>query len=124
MDFDKGAANALDALMVSIKSRRVNWILDANIAAFFDGLRLDAEISEHRMADQRLLRLIRKWQSRGDRGRAWGRGDQGNTQGAVSPLLANIYLHYALDLWTQQWRADMHGARVSIVRYADDSVIG
>ena len=120
--------NALDALMVAIKSRRVNWILDADIAAFFDEIDHDwmLKFLEHRIADQRLLRLIRKWLKAGviEDGRRLG-ATKGTPQGAViSPLLANIYLHYALDLWTQQWRGRHARGKVSIVRYADDSVIG
>lgn len=120
--------NALDALMVAIKSRRVNWILDADIAAFFDEIDHDwmLKFLEHRIADQRLLRLIGKWLKAGviEDGRRVG-ATKGTPQGAViSPLLANIYLHYALDLWTQQWRGRHARGKVSIVRYADDSVIG
>jgi retron-type reverse transcriptase len=126
MDFDKGAASqragCADGL---IKSRRVNWILDANIAAFFDEIeRLDAEISEHRIADQRLLRLIRKWLKAGVIEDGRGCGDQGNTQ-------ARSRHCWRTSTCTTHWifghnngEADMHGARVSIVRYADDSVIG
>ena len=100
--------NALDALMVGIKSRHVNWILDADIAAFFDEIDHDwmMQFLEHRIADQRILRLIRKWLKAGviENGVRVA-ATKGTPQGAViSPLLANIYLHYALDQWTQQWR--------------------
>jgi group II intron reverse transcriptase/maturase len=120
--------NALDALMVGIKSRHVNWILDADIAAFFDEIDHDwmLKFLEHRIADQRLLRLIRKWLKAGvieDGVRV--AATKGTPQGAViSPLLANIYLHYALDLWTQQWRGRHARGQVIAVRYADDSVFG
>ncbi len=119
---------ALDALMVGIKSRKVNWVLDADIAAFFDEIDHDwmLKFLEHRIADQRMLRLIRKWLKAGviEDGRRVG-ATKGTPQGAViSPLLANIYLHYSLDLWTQQWRGRHARGKVTIVRYADDSVIG
>ncbi|MBC7609324.1 MAG: group II intron reverse transcriptase/maturase [Polaromonas sp.] len=120
--------DALGALMVGIKSRRVNWILDADIAAFFDEIDHDwmLKFLEHRIADQRMLRLIRKWLKAGviEDGRREG-ASKGTPQGAViSPLLANIYLHCTLDLWTQQWRGRHARGKVTIVRYADDSVIG
>lgn len=120
--------NALDALMVAIKSRHVNWILDADIAAFFDEIDHDwmLKFLEHRIADQRILRLIGKWLKAGvieDGVRV--AATKGTPQGAViSPLLANIYLHYALDQWTQQWRSRHARGQVIAVRYADDSVFG
>lgn len=120
--------DALDALSVAIKSRRVNWILDADIAAFFDEIDHDwmLKFLAHRIADQRLLRLIRKWLKAGvieDGCRV--AATKGVPQGAViSPLLANIYLHYVLDLWTHQWRGRHARGTVSVVRYADDSVVG
>ena len=120
--------NALDALMVGIKSRHVNWILDADIAAFFDEIDHDwmLKFLEHRIADQRILRLIGKWLKAGviEDGVRVG-ATKGTPQGAViSPLLANIYLHYALDQWTQQWRQRHARGQVIAVRYADDSVFG
>jgi RNA-directed DNA polymerase len=120
--------NALDALMVGIKIRHVNWILDADIAAFFDEIDHDwmMKFLEHRIADQRILRLIGKWLKAGvieDGVRV--AATKGTPQGAViSPLLANIYLHYALDQWTQQWRGRHARGQVIAVRYADDSVFG
>lgn len=124
--------DALDALSVAIKSRRVNWILDADIAAFFDEIDHDwmLKFLEHRIADQRMLRLIRNWLKAGvieDDGQGKRRiaATKGTPQGAViSPLLANIYLHYVLDQWTQQWRGRHARGAVSVVRYADDSVFG
>ena len=120
--------NALDALMVGIKSRHVNWILDADIAAFFDEIDHDwmLKFLEHRIADQRILRLIGKWLKAGviENGVRVA-ATKGTPQGAViSPLLANIYLHYALDQWTQQWRQRHARGQVIAVRYADDSVFG
>ena len=120
--------DALDALTVGIKSQNVNWILDADIAAFFDEIDHDwmLKFLEHRIADQRLLRLIRKWLKAGviENGCRVA-ATKGTPQGAViSPLLANIYLHYAQDQWAQQWRGRHARDKVIIVRYADDSVFG
>jgi group II intron reverse transcriptase/maturase len=119
---------ALDALSVGIQSRGVKWIVDADIAAFFDEIDHDwmLKFLEHRIADQRLLRLIRKWLKAGviEDGRRVG-ATKGTPQGAViSPLLANIYLHYALDLWARQWRHRHARGKAIMVRYADDSVFG
>ena len=119
---------ALDALTVGIKSRGVNWIVDADIAAFFDEIDHDwmLKFLEHRIADQRLLRLIVKWLKAGviEDGRRVG-ATKGTPQGAViSPLLANIYLHYVLDLWARQWRGRHARGKAIMVRYADDSVFG
>ena len=120
--------DALDALSVGIKSQNVNWILDADIAAFYDEIDHDwmLKFLEHRIADQRLLRLIRKWLKAGviENGCRVA-ATKGTPQGAViSPLLANIYLHYAQDQWAQQWRGRHARDKVMIVRYADDSVFG
>ena len=119
---------ALDALTVGIKSRGVNWIVDADIAGFFDEIDHDwmLKFLEHRIADKRLLRLISKWLKAGvmEDGRRVG-ATKGTPQGAViSPLLANIYLHYALDLWARQWRGRHARGKAIMVRYADDSVYG
>jgi RNA-directed DNA polymerase len=118
---------ALDALWVGLHWKRVNWVLDADIKAFFDTVDHDwmLRFLEHRIADRRVLRLIRKWLTAGvvENGK---RADVtvGTPQGAViSPLLANIYLHYVFDLWVQRWRRDAKGD-VIVVRYADDSVAG
>lgn len=120
--------DALDALTVGIKSQNVNWILDADISSFFDEIDHDwmLKFLEHRIADRRMLGLIRKWLKAGvmeDGCRV--AATKGTPQGAViSPLLANIYLHYALDQWTQQWRRRYARGNVIVVRYADDSVFG
>lgn len=121
--------DALDALSEGIVGRKINWILDADIRSFFD--EIDHEwmlrFLEHRIADGRVIRLIRKWLTAGvvEDGKRVA-SVRGTPQGAViSPLLANIYLHYALDLWAHQWRQRHHTAGdVIIVRYADDSVMG
>ncbi|WP_268960854.1 reverse transcriptase domain-containing protein, partial [Paraburkholderia kirstenboschensis] len=124
----RGQHDALDALSIGIMSRRVNWILDADIRSFFD--EIDHEwmlrFLSHRVADRRMIRLIRKWLKAGtiEDGRRVA-STRGTPQGSViSPLLANIYLHYTLDLWTQQWRNRHAAGDVIIVRYADDSVMG
>lgn len=120
--------DALDALSVGIKSRGVRWILDADIKAFFDTIDHEwmVRFLAHRIADRRILRLIGKWLKVGviKDGRRVA-SVRGTPQGAViSPLLANIYLHYALDLWAQQRRQRHATGQVVVVRYADDVVFG
>jgi group II intron reverse transcriptase/maturase len=120
--------NGLDALAVGILRRKVNWVLDADIRGFFDAIDHGwlVKFIEHRIADPRVLRLIQKWLSAGvmEEGR-WTASEEGSPQGAtVSPLLANIYLHYVLDLWIQQWRKRHARGDVIVVRYADDFVVG
>ena len=124
----RGQHDALDALWVGISSRKVNWVLDADIRGFFDALDHGwlMKFVEHRIADQRVLRLIRKWLKVGvfEDGRR-SRTQVGTPQGAViSPLLGNVYLHYVLDLWVEQWRTMYARGDVIIVRYADDFVMG
>jgi RNA-directed DNA polymerase len=119
---------ALDALYMALKRRRVNWVLDADIKSFFDTVDHDwlMRFLAHRIADRRMLRLIRKWLTAGvveDGQKVEVR--VGTPQGAViSPLLANIYLHYVFDLWVHRWRRRETDGDVIIVRYADDSVAG
>lgn len=119
---------ALDAVVVGMQAKRVNWVLDADIKAFFDTVDHGwmMRFLEHRIGDTRVLRLIRKWLTAGvveDGQKTDVR--VGTPQGAViSPLLANIYLHYVFDLWTHQWRGRHARGDVMIVRYADDSVLG
>lgn len=120
--------NALDALWVAITRRKVSWVLDADIRSFFDTIdhRWLMRFIEHRIADPRLLRLIRKWLRAGisEEGQ-WSKTTVGTPQGAVvSPILANIYLHYALDLWVNKWRNNKRRGEVIIVRYCDDFVLG
>jgi retron-type reverse transcriptase len=87
--------------------KKVNWVLDADIQGFFGTISLEwlVKFLEHRIADRRLLRLIQKWLRAGvSENGAWSPTQVGTPQGAVaSPLLANVYLHYAFDLWVQQW---------------------
>jgi RNA-directed DNA polymerase len=120
--------HALDALAAGILKRRVNWVLDADIRDFFTSLDHGwlARFLEHRIADRRVLRLIQKWLSAGviENG-AWTQSDQGAPQGAsASPLLANVYLHYVLDLWAQRWRRRNARGDMVIVRFADDFIVG
>jgi RNA-directed DNA polymerase len=119
---------ALDALWIGLHSRKVNWVLDADIQAFFDTIDHGwmLRFLGHRIADRRMLRLIRKWLTAGViEDRATTVLQVGTPQGAViSPLLANIYLHYVFDLWTHRWRRHEADGDVIVVRYADDSVVG
>jgi len=119
---------ALDALTVGITRKRVNWVLDMDIRGFFDNMTHEwtNKFVEHRVGDPRVLRLIKKWLKAGvsEEGK-WQESKTGTPQGAViSPLLANIYLHYALDLWVEVWRRKVAHGDVIIVRYADDVVMG
>jgi RNA-directed DNA polymerase len=119
---------ALSALHTAIMSQRVNWVLDADIRSFFDTVDHEwlLRMVAHRTADPRILRLIRQWLEAGIlESDEWHEADRGTPQGAgISPLLANIFLHYVLDLWVHQWRRRHARGRVSIVRYADDVVVG
>lgn len=120
--------DALDALSTAIYRKRVNWILDADIRAFFDSVSWEwlNRFLEHRIADRRLLHLIGKWLKAGvlEDGRLLT-VERGTPQGAViSPVLANIYLHYVFDLWVHRWRQKGADGNVVVVRYADDTVVG
>ena len=124
----KGQHDALDALSVGIYRKRVNWVLDADIQKFFDMMNHDwmLRFLEHRLGDKRLLRLITAWLKvgvmDGDHRR---KAHIGAPQGAViSPILANVYLHYVLDLWAHKWRRQSSRGDMMIIRYADDSVFG
>jgi RNA-directed DNA polymerase len=124
----RGPHDALDALVVGITTRKVNYILDADIRSFFDTVSQDwlVRFVEHRIGDKRIIRLIRKWLKAGileDGGLTVS--DRGTGQGSVaSPLLANIYLHYVFDLWAERWRRREATGDMIITRYADDLVIG
>jgi len=122
------AHDALDALFVGINSTKVNWILDADIRSFFDEISQQwlVRFLEHRIGDQRIIRLIQKWLKVGvlENGIV-AVSDRGTGQGSViSPLLANIYLHYALDLWAERWRRREATGDMIFVRYADDFIVG
>lgn len=123
----RGQHDALDALYVGITERKVNWVFDMDIRNFFSTINHEwlVKFVEHRIADRRIVRLIQKWLKAGvleDGQRTTN--EVGTPQGGgISPLLANIYLHYVLDLWAQKWRRQAKGD-VIIVRYADDAVLG
>ena len=119
---------ALQSLHTALMTQCVNWVLDADIRKFFDSVDQEwlLRMLEHRIADPRVLRLIRQWLTAGvlERGE-WHEVVEGTPQGAgISPLLANIFLHYVLDLWVHQWRRRKARGRIILVRYADDFVMG
>jgi group II intron reverse transcriptase/maturase len=124
----RGQHNALDALVVGITSRRVNFIFDADVASFFDSVSKDwlVRFVEHRIGDLRIVRLIQKWLKAGvlENGVVTV-SEKGTGQGSViSPLLANVYLHYVFDLWAERWRRHEATGDVILMRYADDIVVG
>jgi RNA-directed DNA polymerase len=125
---NRGSQQALDALSVAITSKQVNWVLDADIAGFFDTIDHEWLIKfvEHRISDNRILRLIKKWLRAGvSEDGEWSATTVGTPQGAViSPLLANVFLHDVFDLWIEHWRTHHARGEVIVVRYADDFVIG
>jgi RNA-directed DNA polymerase len=120
--------DALDALWVGIAHRKVSWVLDADIRGFFDAIDHAwlLQFIEHRIADRRLIRLIRKWLRAGvSEDGQWSKTTVGTPQGSViSPILANVFLHYVFDLWANQWRKRQAGGSMIMVRYADDFVVG
>jgi len=120
--------NALDALSVAIESKKVNWILDADVEGYFDSIDHSwlVKFLEHRIGDRRILRLIRKWLHAGviEDGN-WSNTEVGSPQGSViSPLLSNVFLHYVFDLWIEWWRHKHCRRDVVVVRFVDDFVIG
>ena len=120
--------DALDALSYALLKKKVNYVLDADIQGFFDNLdhRWLIKFVEHRVADPRILRLIQKWLKAGvmEEGE-WSEVQTGSPQGSViSPLLANIYLHYSFDLWVNVWRKKYAQGEVVVIRYADDTIAG
>ena len=119
---------ALDALATGIVEKKVNWVLDADLRDCFGSLDQGwlMRFLEHRIGDRRLLRLIQKWMRAGviEEGE-WTACEEGTPQGAtISPLLANVYLHYVFDQWAHQWRRRHAQGEVIIVRYADDFIVG
>src|ERR1700731_4711765 len=124
----RGTHDALDALVVGIDSKKVNWILDADIRSFFDMVSQEWLIRflEHRIGDPRIIRLVQKWLKASILDEeVLTVSDRGTGQGTViSPLLANIYLHYSLDLWAARWRRREATGDMIIVRYADDFIVG
>jgi RNA-directed DNA polymerase len=124
----RGPHDALDALAAGITRKRIRWILDADIRRFFDQISHAWLVSliEMRIGDRRIIRLIHKWLKAGvlEEGRLL-ETLEGTPQGAsVSPLLANIFLHYVYDLWANEWRKHQAQGDMIIVRYADDTVVG
>jgi len=119
---------ALDALVIGFRWRKISWILDADICGFFDNINHQwmMKFICHRIADPRVLRLIKKWLNAGImEGNKWRPSKVGTAQGSsLSPLLSNIYLHYTLDLWVQWWRKKHAKRDTIIVRWADDFVVG
>lgn len=120
--------DALDALAVGLRRKKVNWVLDLDVRGFFDNVSHEwlEKFVEHRIADRRMQRLIQKWLKAGvsEEGE-WTDTKIGTPQGAVaSPLLANIYLHHVFDLWVNQWRRKSARGDIIVVRYADDAVLG
>ena len=119
---------ALDALAVGLERTRVNWVLDADIQGFFDTVDHGwlVKFIEHRIGDRRVVHLIQKWLKAGvlENGTRTT-SEVGTVQGgSISPLLANIYLHYVFDLWVRHWRVTQTRSDVIVVRYADDIVVG
>ena len=125
---ERSQHDALDAIWVGITQRKVNWVLDADIKSFFDTINHAwlMKFLKRRIADPQMLRLIQKWLRAGvSEDGEWSRTEVGTPQGSViSPLLSNIYLHYALDKWVTVWRKNKANGEVIIVRYADDFVMG
>jgi group II intron reverse transcriptase/maturase len=120
--------NALDALYTALLTRKVNWVLDLDIRGFFDTIDHGwlVKCLEHRVADRRVVRLVQKWLNAGvlEDGKR-KQVEEGTPQGgSASPLLANIYLHYAFDLWVEAWRRKRASGEVIVVRFADDIVVG
>jgi RNA-directed DNA polymerase len=124
----RSAHMALDALAVGIQTKKVNWLLDADIRGFFDTLSHEwlVKFVEHRIADNRVVRHIQKWLNAGvmEEGKRTQQEEGTPQGGSISPLLANLYLHYVFDLWADRWRKKRAQGDVIIVRYADDFVVG
>jgi RNA-directed DNA polymerase len=119
--------NALDALYAGLMTKQVNWVLDLDIRGFYDSIDHGwlVKFIEHRIADQRVVRLIQKWLNAGvlENGKRM-QGEEGTPQGAsASPLLANVYLHYVFDLWVRVWRRTQARGDMIVVRFADDIVL-
>jgi group II intron reverse transcriptase/maturase len=119
---------ALDALYTGLLTKKVNWVLDADISGFFDSIDREwlVKFVEHRIADRRVVRLIQKWLNAGvlEDGKRT-RSEKGTVQGgSISPLLANAYMHYVFDLWVQRWRRKQALGDVIVGRWADDFIVG
>ena len=120
--------HALDAICVAMARRKVNWVLDADISGFFDAIdrRWLVKFLEHRIADPRVIRHIKKWLNAGvmEDGKRMDMESGTPQGGSISPVLANVYLHYVFDLWADQWRRRHARGDVVMVRFADDIVLG
>src|SRR5688572_23354212 len=120
--------DALDALYAGVLTRKVNWVLDADIRGFFEAINHEwlVKFVEHRIADRRVVRLIQKWLNAGvlEDGKRTRMAEGTPQGGSASPLLANVYLHYVFDLWVQAWRQKHAHGDVIVVRFADDIVLG
>lgn len=119
---------ALDALAVGIQTKKINWVLDADIRGFYDTIDHGwlTQFVEHRIADQRVHRHVKKWLNAGvlEDGE-WRQAPEGVPQGSsIGPLLANIYLHHVFDLWVQRWREKVARGDMIVVRFADDILVG
>jgi RNA-directed DNA polymerase len=120
--------NALDAVVEAIEGKKVSWVLDLDIRGFFDAIDHGWLIKfiEHRIKDERVVRHIKKWLNAGvmEDGE-WRKAEEGTPQGgSISPLLANIYLHYVFDLWVNSWRSRKASGDVVMIRFADDVILG
>jgi group II intron reverse transcriptase/maturase len=120
--------HALDAISVGITRRKVSWVLDADIRGFFDAIDHEwlVKFIEHRIADRRVVRHVKKWLNAGvlEDGRRVRKTEGTPQGGSLSPLLANIFLHYVFDLWVQYWRQTRANGDVIVVRFADDIIVG
>lgn len=125
---ERSPHQALDALAVGLRWKKISWILDADISGFYDNINHEwmMKFMNHRVADTRILRLVKKWLNAGKiEGNIWSPSETGTMQGAsLSPLLSNIYLHYAFDTWAEWWRKKHARGDVIITRWADDFVVG
>jgi len=119
--------DALNALYAGIMTRKVSWVLDADIRGYFDAINHEwlMKFIEHRIADKRVLRHIKKWLNAGvlEDGTRTGSEEGVPQGGSISPLLSNIYLHYVFDLWAKRWRQRHARGDVVIVRFCDDFVV-
>jgi len=124
----RSAHDAMDALHMGLMTKKVNWVLDADIRGYFDAISHEwlEKFLEHRIADKRVLRLIRKWLKAGVlEGGSLEVSEAGSPQGAsISPILANVYLHYVFDLWADKWRKTKAVGDIMVVRFVDDYTVG
>jgi RNA-directed DNA polymerase len=119
---------ALASLKKALMTQRVNWVLDFDVQTFFDSLDHEwlVRMLEHRIADRRIIRLIERWLKAGIlEGGEWRVVETGSPQGSgISPLLANVFLHYSFDAWISRWRRRQAQGQIVVIRYADDAIVG